>query len=776
LKTECICLVTTGLLLGLLASGCRERSPAYIEKVVPIDAAVLPETRPDSATDVARPADRRQETGDLSGDDTPGQRADVGLDVPIIVSEAGSSSEAGPAIDAALPDARDTSRDTLDLRKPEDDVGLDSKGDAAEVAEVARDVPLLPDLGPDVSAGLDGIVAAVDLAVDVTPLCREHDTQVCSSPGNPLIGVCHTGLRTCTGGAWGPCAGEILPAVDDQCNGLDDNCNGMTDEGCAADCVVVAPPPKGDDTSADGTVAKPFATIPAAMTLANAQDGGAPKRVCVAGGAICDDSYSYPMATSLSMVSGGRVQGNYALADSVLSYCANSQPPTTTMQFVASEQGVVFDHSVILPTELSGFVIERYSPTGSASVSGPISAVQVEGGVGVTLAGIFVTDTPVADTTYGVDVESGGQATIVGSAITGGQGRSAAIGVFVNGGSVNLRNNCDGVARGLCSSSCGAAGLALGIRGRTGLSQANGAPDSSAVYVTKVSPPTTSIVASSLCGGAGTPADSAKGANLATLRCESGACATIAGNSISAGTGRQTIAINLLGGASLLDRNLIVGGCGSDASTGVVLDDAPARLQNNRILGGQCSGSSDSSSATFYGVHILLGSFAGESDLHSNDIEPMGTTGACQSAGVAIDKSSGDAVSVGILRNNIISAGNCRTRLAVEELSDSSARIIENNDLYPGPTGTATDTSVLYRRRHLADAVTEVQVNALVGAAKNLSADPKFVSYSTDLHLSSASPCIDHGTSEGAPSTDGDSNARPAGAGFDIGAYELSSQ
>ncbi|HEX7509396.1 MAG TPA: choice-of-anchor Q domain-containing protein [Polyangia bacterium] len=770
MKTERICLVTTGLLLGLLVSGCQERNPAYI---VPTDAAVLPETRLDIAADVAIPADRRQETADLPGDDAKGQRADVALDVPTKVSEAGTSSEVGLAIDVALPDARDTSRDTLDLRKPEDDAGLDSKGDTAEVAEVARDVPLLPDLGPDLSAGLDVVAVAVDLAVDVTPLCREHDTQACSSPGNPLIGACHTGLRTCTGGAWGPCAGEILPAADDPCNGLDDNCNGMTDEGCAADCVVVAPPPKGDDTSADGTVAKPFATIAAAMTLANARDGGAPKRVCVAGGATCDDSYSYPMDASLSMVSGGRVQGNYALVDSVLSYCANSQPPTTTMQFVASEQGVVFDHSVILPTELSGFVIERYSPTSSASVSGPISAVLVQGGVGVTLAGIFATDDPVADTTYGVDVESGGEATIVGSAITGGQGGSAAIGVFVNGGSVNLRNNCDGVARGLCSSTCGTAGSVLGIRGRTGLSLATGTPDSSAVYVTKVSPSTTSIVANSLCGGAGTPADSAKGANLATLRCESSACATIAGNSISAGTGRQTIAINLLGGISLVDRNLIVGGCGSDASTGVVLDDAPARLQNNRILGGQCSGSS---SATFYGVHILLGSSAGESDLHSNDIEPMGTTGACKSVGVTFDKSSGETVSVGILRNNIISAGNCRTRLAVEELSDSSARIIENNDLYPGQAGTATDTSVLYRRRRLADAVTEVQVNALAGAAKNLSADPKFVSYSTDLHLSGASPCIDHGTSEGAPSTDGDSNPRPAGAGFDIGAYELSSQ
>jgi hypothetical protein len=292
------------------------------------------------------------------------------------------------------------------------------------------------------------------------------------------------------------------------------------------------------------------------------------------------------------------------------------------------------------------------------------------------------------------------------------------------------------------------------------------------VYVTKASLATTSIIGNSLCGSAGNAADAAKGANLATLRCESGACAKIAGNSVSGGSGRQTIAINLLGGASLVDSNLIVGGCGLDASTGVVLDDAPARLQNNRILGGQCS---VSSSATFYGVHIVLGASAGEPDMNSNDIDPMGTAGDCQSTGVAIERASGEIVPTGVLRNNIISAGNCRNRVAVAELSDSQARVVDNNDLYPGPTSTTTDTSVLYSRGSTA-AVTAFQVNALARVARNISADPRFVSYPTDLHLSSNSPCIDRGSAEGAPSTDGDGNPRPAGAGFDIGAFEAPAQ
>jgi hypothetical protein len=775
LKTERIFLITTGLLLGLAASGCQERNPAYIQKAVVADAAAGAETKLDAVEVGPSPTDTPSAAADGPSGDTTRQGDDVAPDSTHPVSEAGGlseagvSNEAGVTLDVAPADARDASRDTRDVRSPGDEVGPDALKDTSTLPDLARDVPLLSDAGPpevglDVSSPLD----AVEVGIDAAPLCHEQDTRNCSSPGNPLLGACHTGLQTCTGGTWGACVGEILPAAVESCNGIDDNCNGMIDEGCAADCVIVAP--SGNDTTADGTVGKPFATIAAAMTLASAQDGGAPKRTCVAGGATCADTNTWIMDAPLVMVNGGSLQGNYALADTGLSYCSGTQPPTTKLQFEASEQGVVFDQSVTAPTELSGFVIMRYSPTSGATVAGPISAVSVSGGVGVMLSGLFITDAPVADTTYGVDVESGGQATIVGSAIVGGQGRTASVGVFVNGGSVNLRNNCDGNPQGFCNSSCGTGGAVLGIRGRTGLGGAVGAADSSAVYVTATSPATTAIVANNLCGGSGTLTGNAANANLATLRCESGACAKIAGNSISAASGRQTVALSLLDGASAIDSNVIVAGCGIDTATGVVLDNSPARLQNNRILGGQCTGNS---AGTFYGVQILLG--GGEPDVHSNDIDPMGSAGDCQSIGVAIDRSSGDAAAAGILRNNIISAGNCRKRIAVDEISDSAARVVENNDLYPGPTSTATDTSVLYHRSGT-DALTAVQVNALAGAAKNISADPRYVLYSTNLHLSSSSPCIDLGTAQGAPATDGDGNPRPAGAGFDMGAYEFSGQ
>jgi len=56
-------------------------------------------------------------------------------------------------------------------------------------------------------------------------------------------------------------------------------------------------------------------------------------------------------------------------------------------------------------------------------------------------------------------------------------------------------------------------------------------------------------------------------------------------------------------------------------------------------------------------------------------------------------------------------------------------------------------------------------------------ADPLFVNASVDpavadFHLGVGSPAIDAGTSSGAPAVDFDGNARPFGAGIDMGAYE----
>ena len=56
----------------------------------------------------------------------------------------------------------------------------------------------------------------------------------------------------------------------------------------------------------------------------------------------------------------------------------------------------------------------------------------------------------------------------------------------------------------------------------------------------------------------------------------------------------------------------------------------------------------------------------------------------------------------------------------------------------------------------------------------NIDANPIFVGNS-DYHLTESSPCIDKGTSVGAPSYDIDGDQRPLGAGYDMGADEYPS-
>jgi len=56
----------------------------------------------------------------------------------------------------------------------------------------------------------------------------------------------------------------------------------------------------------------------------------------------------------------------------------------------------------------------------------------------------------------------------------------------------------------------------------------------------------------------------------------------------------------------------------------------------------------------------------------------------------------------------------------------------------------------------------------------NINADPLFVDpVNGDLHIQPGSPCIDKGSSEGAPNVDFEGDIRPWGAGFDMGADEF---
>ncbi|NUQ77291.1 MAG: hypothetical protein HUU21_27465, partial [Polyangiaceae bacterium] len=62
-------------------------------------------------------------------------------------------------------------------------------------------------------------------------VCNDGDTMACYSgdPATNGVGECTPGVRTCVGGSFGPCVGEVLPK-NETCDGLDNDCNAQTDE------------------------------------------------------------------------------------------------------------------------------------------------------------------------------------------------------------------------------------------------------------------------------------------------------------------------------------------------------------------------------------------------------------------------------------------------------------------------------------------------------------------------------------------------------------------
>jgi len=204
----------------------------------------------------------------------------------------------------------------------------------------------------------------------------------------------------------------------------------------------------------------------------------------------------------------------------------------------------------------------------------------------------------------------------------------------------------------------------------------------------------------------------------------------------------------------------------------VRLEGSSARLQNNQIVAGDCQ---STASPIFRGLHIVANGAAANPDIHSNTIEPLGVSTDCQSIGVQVTLAAGASAAIsGVLRNNIVSAGQCRTRFAINEAASASLKTLQNNDLYgPSLVVGASVSTVLYRHGST-DANTAAQVNAITLASGNIVADPLYSAYPHDFHLTPYSECIDTGTITGAPTSDADANPRPVGDGFDMGAYELS--
>jgi len=749
LRTKGLDLVIASLLvLGTVAS-CRERNPAYLEPGALSDAAVGADV-PTGTADV--PIEPEVSPDLPFGPEAPG-------DTPVVV-DAPVDTPLGldVVVDLGAMETDDARGDGRDGRRPEDAPdGRPRDTPETSSPDDAGDVPVIP---------LDGAIdgeASDAVPIDSSPLCQPEETRECAAPSNPLLGACRAGEQRCVAGAWETtCAGEVLPLTEICGNGLDDDCDGMTDEGCVEDCLVVGP--AGDDATADGTVAHPFGTIAAALAAAAAVDGGVPRQVCVAAGTTCTEAKTYLLDAPLVIPNGARLQGNYTMDGTSLAYCGDARPPRTTLAFTTASGALVFPGDITASAEVGGFVIERFSGAAGEAADTEVRAVTVAGARQVVLSGLFITDAPAGQSTYGVVVESGGQVTITGSAITGGGGLLSAIGVEVGSGSVVLRNNCDQSAEGRCKVGCSVTPL-LGIWGRNGADSAT-AGQSAAVRVGAAASPST-LVANTLCGG---PTGSAEGATVvgsAALRCEKGNCAHVVGNVIEGAGGRFSVGVALTGGGGLLAGNAIRAACGAEAVLGVLLEGTSTRMENNVVVLPACA---DDQATVFRGLQVVLASTSREPDVHSNVIDPGGQ-GACASDGIAISRVEVDEVTGGIFRNNVVLTGGCDQATAVSEQEKATARRLEHNDLVAPPSSTSADSAVLYRRASVGYTAIE-KVNALAGADGNLSVDPKFLAYPGDLRLTGESPCIDQGTALGAPADDADGQPRPQGQAYDIGAFE----
>ena len=120
--------------------------------------------------------------------------------------------------------------------------------------------------------------------------------------------------------------------------------------------------------------------------------------------------------------------------------------------------------------------------------------------------------------------------------------------------------------------------------------------------------------------------------------------------------------------------------------------------------------------------------------------------------------------------NTLVSGGKGGVIYTTKQLSNGSTVFTVINSILWGNGGNALDRSGTTQPLPLVS-YTDIDQSGYAGSSGNITSEPLF-SGPADYHLQQASPCIDNGTSAGAPSTDIAETSRPQGTGYDIGAYE----
>lgn len=221
--------------------------------------------------------------------------------------------------------------------------------------------------------------------------------------------------------------------------------------------------------------------------------------------------------------------------------------------------------------------------------------------------------------------------------------------------------------------------------------------------------------------------------------CTASGNGTITGNDIYNNTsGTSGAGIELLNGTYTVSGNHIHSNSSGAWAGGIDAYQSLVDVSKNRIESNQCTGD---------GGGIVLDGPTGS--IYNNLIY---NNSATDQAGALYVMNTSKAPAV---FNNTLTGNSSASGIYI---SSGAAVSLYNNIIWSNGSSDLVGSATY----------SDIRTGAISGTG-NISADPKFGS---DYQLLSTSPCIDKGTSSGAPSDDFAGNSRPNGNGYDIGAYE----